>query len=165
METWICEQTDWTSECVCVCVCVFVGVVVCKMPVWGSHRAGSDLTLAHCSSTVPAATFSFPSEVFWRIFSPSQSRNDTVWLWSSHSGSIYKTASCSGTDSLSACSRKLTSHTHTNTHIQRNHQYQDCETLNHTPETRRGFWERLLTPSSQRCCGDRDSGSGALPAV
>lgn len=116
---------------VCVCVCLSVWLWV-RMPVWGSHQAGSDLTLTHSSSSVPAATFSFSSEVFWRIFSPSQSRNDTVWLWSSHSGSIYKTASCSGTDSLSACSRQLTSHTHT--HSQRNHQYQDTQSYTREPQ-------------------------------
>jgi len=119
---------------------VNVHVVVVKTP-QQCHQTGSDLSLSHCSSGVPAASFFFFFFFFFKdCFSSSHSTNDTVRLRSLRSVSIYNKASYSGTDSLSARSRG-TDYTHTHSHTHRNVNTRDSETR--TTENRRKLWKGL----------------------
>lgn len=142
---YILKCNGWNSpNCVCAFVwwsywgklCLWV-----KTPWWGSHHRRSELALARVS---PPGSFFF----FKVLILSSRSCNDTVRLWSLSSGSIYKTACCSGTDSLSESGREPDLHT----------QLYTSEVAENSGKAFNLFLAALL---GRR----RDSGSGVLPAV
>lgn len=99
------------------------------------------------------------------LFPPHSAVMTRCGFEASHSGSIYKIASCSGTDSLSASSGG-TDFTHTHTHGNTKTRTVRHRRIHSTIHQRTAVGSgKALTSSEQRCCGDGDSGSGVLPAV
>lgn len=115
-----------------------------------------DLTpVSRCFSSVSVGT----------LFPPRSAVMTRCGFEASHSGSIYKIANCSGTDSLSASSGG-TDFTHTHTHGNTKTRTVRHRRIHSTVHQRTAVGSgKALTSSEQRCCGDRDSGSGVLPAV